>query len=1149
VGGEIAPGGYLAGITDDVAARLSAVNAPGLRALGDYLASGDAVAFLGAGVSAPLYPLWGAVIGELIDAAVDRGLDAAVAMTLRELATESPDAVVEQLRRHLGVPQYQVALRRTFRVRNDESTGRTWTSTHELVCRMPFAAVVTTNYDPGIVDARIAVRPRLSSTAFASWTDETRLDDWVSGDVFGTGEGLPVLFAHGHHNQPEAMVLATTEYRRAYAGKLARVLARLIESRHLVWIGFSFADDRIVAILREVAETAGTRIDPGQVARHIAIMPWDPASTRDPATLRSLAEIQYGADLILYPTLDGDHSALQALLTGFTDPRYPAAEVRPGQPVVIGDAVAPGLPVTWVPEQEAVSAFVGRVEELGRLGRWAADPGVRLIGVSAWGGAGKTTLVAEWLRRGGAELRPGVRGVFGWNFFADPSAEHWIEGLLGWARDQLGVEVVARAGGRVRAVDVVLAFLAAGVAVVLDGLEVVQDGPAGDGFGRLLDGELREVLTGACRIEHAGLVVLTSRFPFADLEGFDGGAARMFELPPLTPAEGAVMLAESGVGWVPEESRRELVAAVDGHALAVSALAGVLADRPGVDVAALREELLAAGRTDARVAKVLRFYADLLAEPDRWLVAAVGLFAHPVTPEVLLTVARHEVFAGRLNGWTAGQVRHAVLGRLSGLLTWHLEGTVSAHPLVRDAFRPLALGAAQVAVDAALGEVPEQIASREDGLRVVDAIELLLDADQWQAADALYMARSDNGTRWQVLPAARLGQRAASAFVGTRTRRAACPEQLTPRRFSYYLNAVGLFAMNAGDLTTAMEYIQAAADRASDDQLNHSISLTNLAVCHAWTGRLSDARVAAAEALSAAGQSQNRSQECTVNAYLGWVGYLAGDVAEAEDQFLAADRLSYADDPDGDHMYSTSGTRWGEFLAGTGRLASARRLTDRNRQISTDQGWNENLARCDRALATLDLAENEPARALARATAAASVFRDGDYLTELATTLPVLAEAARATGDLPAAHRATTEALDVAGPRGMIPAYAAALAARAHMHADQAAAATDPTRRDTLIRRGRDDADSALRLSRRYGLARHELAALDAHTDLDHIEDHDYGWASQADTLRTQLTQPDLDPDPLTTIEQLVAAQRAREAEEEQDEQDEPATDRGGNGR
>ena len=83
----------------------------------------------------------------------------------------------------------------------------------ELVCRCAFKAVVTTNYDAGIVDARMRVRPGASATGFTTWQDELGLDEWRTGDVFGEAE-LPVLFAHGQHNRPDTVVLATTEYRR-----------------------------------------------------------------------------------------------------------------------------------------------------------------------------------------------------------------------------------------------------------------------------------------------------------------------------------------------------------------------------------------------------------------------------------------------------------------------------------------------------------------------------------------------------------------------------------------------------------------------------------------------------------------------------------------------------------------------------------------------------------------------------------------------------------------------------------------------------------------------------------------------------------------------------------------------------------------------
>ena len=145
-----------------------------------------------------------------------------------------------------------------------------------------------------------------------TWEDELGLDRWRTGDVFGEAE-LPVLFAHGQHNRPDSVVLAATEYRRAYAGKLPQVLARLMDGGHLVWIGFSFADQRIAAILREIADRTGTRVDPGAAPRHVAVMAWDPAGEgNDPGILARRAEIGYGAQLVLYPAPGGDHSALAA---------------------------------------------------------------------------------------------------------------------------------------------------------------------------------------------------------------------------------------------------------------------------------------------------------------------------------------------------------------------------------------------------------------------------------------------------------------------------------------------------------------------------------------------------------------------------------------------------------------------------------------------------------------------------------------------------------------------------------------------------------------------------------------------------------------------------------------------------------------------
>jgi len=1122
---------YLAGLPAGQRAELERVNLPGLAALRGYLKSGEAVAFLGAGASAPLYPLWAGLIGELLDAAASRLTPAQVA-TCRALAGSAPEEVVEILRRSLGSPAaYHAALREVLRARTGPDSGRSWTAVHELVCRCAFKAVVTTNYDPGIVDARMRVRPGASATGFTTWQDELGLDEWRTGRVFG-GMELPVLYAHGVHSQPDSMVLAASDYRRAYAGKLAAVLARLADGGHLCWIGFSFTDQRLAAIVREVPLLSGTRDAPGAAPGHVAIMAWDPdGEGNDPGILAQRAEISYGAQIILYPAAGGDHSALAALLAGLTDTRFSPAAALPARAVSTAappgpDAAASQLPVaaTWVPAPEPIPHFTGRAEELARLDRWAADPGVRLIGVTAWGGAGKTALITHWIQEGGAAKRTGLRGVFGWSFYADPSAEHWAAALLEWAQDDLGAGVTG--AGRLAAA--VLALLrAVPVLLVLDGLEVAQEGPAGDGFGRLLDGTLREVLAGACLLDHSGLIVLTSRFPFADLEAFDGGAARMLDVPPFTSAEGAALLAAAGGGWLPETGRRDLVAAVDGHALAVGVLAGLLADHlPTSDLEALRASLAGAARTDTRVRRVLEFYAGRLAEPDRYLLAAVSLFARPVPAGAVLAVAGHEAFGGRLAGWTEARVQAAVRDRLGGLATCHPDETISAHPLVRDAFRPLALPAASTAASTALTGIPGgRVTNRADALRVVEAVELLLDAGHWKPASDLYLRRADTDPSvWRTLLAARMGQRASTAFVATPGRRRDCATQLGRRALGFHLNEAGLRAMHAGDVATARYYLPLAVRHYRDtaDTTSLAIGLQNLANCLGRLGQLGPARDTAAEALTHAEATSDRQQICDAHACLGWLAGLAGETAEAEQQFTAADQIEVTDDPAGDHLYSGRGVQWAEWLARTGRPSPAQALTTRNAAISRENGWNENLAWCDRLLGRLALNAGDITDAGEHLAAAVTCLRNGDHLTELAETLPGLAGHAQAAGDLDAADRHLAEAISIAAPRGLVLAHAAALAARARLRAAQASTTGSPD----LIAQGRDAADAALRLATRHHLPWPELDALRAHAALDEAEGAGHGWTAKAGALHARLAPPGLDPDPLATVEQLIAARR-----------------------
>jgi hypothetical protein len=353
---------YLRGLSQAETALLERVNAPGLAALKKHLDSGKAVAFLGAGASAPLYPVWEHVIHELVDTAALRGLDRAKAETYRSIAKQNPDSVVELVKRQLGEAHYRETLRTMFEPRHDPASDNTFTPVHEHVCRCAFAGVVTTNYDTGIVQARWARRGTSPLGGVTTLSDETALDAWKNGDVFTQSE-LPVLYAHGHYNSPEHIVLATSDYRRTYAGKLSLVLARLVESQRLVWIGFSFADQRIKAILDKVAQHTGTLANPGGPARHVAVMGWDPTGGYDPHTLRDLAEIDYCADLVLYPAPHGDRTALVRLLSGLAEHRSPRVGPAAGVPLDGRDALEPLAPDVLAALRTSYLAWIVKVTE------------------------------------------------------------------------------------------------------------------------------------------------------------------------------------------------------------------------------------------------------------------------------------------------------------------------------------------------------------------------------------------------------------------------------------------------------------------------------------------------------------------------------------------------------------------------------------------------------------------------------------------------------------------------------------------------------------------------------------------------------------------------------------------------------------------
>ena len=174
------------------------------------------MAFVGAGASFPLYPLWGQLIGQLADEPVRRGLatEADKAYWLRK-AGDKPLQMATQIHKKLEDPYYYTFLFETFKLKNG-ADGRAFTPAHAALMRAPFKAYLTTNYDPGLVEARRVVRPEIRDTSFAVWNQQFKMNAWASGDVFRSEQTCPVLFAHGVADDPANIVLDRESYHRAY---------------------------------------------------------------------------------------------------------------------------------------------------------------------------------------------------------------------------------------------------------------------------------------------------------------------------------------------------------------------------------------------------------------------------------------------------------------------------------------------------------------------------------------------------------------------------------------------------------------------------------------------------------------------------------------------------------------------------------------------------------------------------------------------------------------------------------------------------------------------------------------------------------------------------------------------------------------------
>ena len=297
----------------------------------------------------------------------------------------------------------------------------------------------------------------------------------------------------------------------------------------------------------------------------------------------------------------------------------------------------------------------GRDAELCRLDAAWDNPGTRVITLVAWGGVGKTALVAKWAATRWAH--DDDDRYFDWSFYSQgtqeagsPSADAFVAAALKFFGDTEMAESPASPwdkGAR-------LARLVAArrTLLVLDGLEPLQY-PPGPLAGQLKDPAITALLKGLA-VDNPGLCLVTTRERVADLDNYRDGPAREWRLERLATTAGARLLESLGIHGPGPELKR-LSRDVGGHALTLRLLGQYLSRAHGGDIR--RRDRVDLEKADLEVQGGHAFKA--MAAYERWLAAGgehgerqlavmrlLGLFDRPADTGCLAALRQPPVVAG-----------------------------------------------------------------------------------------------------------------------------------------------------------------------------------------------------------------------------------------------------------------------------------------------------------------------------------------------------------------------------------------------------------------------------------------------------------------------------------------------------------------------
>ncbi|HEV7667428.1 MAG TPA: hypothetical protein VGS22_02810 [Thermoanaerobaculia bacterium] len=599
----------------------------------------------------------------------------------------------------------------------------------------------------------------------------------------------------------------------------------------------------------------------------------------------------------------------------------------------------------------------GREAEIAKLETAWADPKTHVVTLVAFGGVGKTSLIAEWAGRLAARDYDGA-SYFDWSFYSQGTKEQgaatgepFVNEALRFFGGEVGETIAASATSAWDKGSKLAEFVAKRRALlILDGLEPLQYPASSPLAGQLKDPGLEALLKGLAQ-RNAGLCVVTTRESVTNLASFRGTTAPEWELEQLDKAAGVALLESLGVSGSAKELE-DLVEEVKGHALTLNLLGTYLRDAHGGDVR--KKDLVKLEEADleergGQAFRVIAAYENWLGgekaagERQLAILRLLGLFDRPADRGCIAALRRDPVIPGLtepLVGISDAQWNLAVT-RLADrkLLSKRDDGALDAHPLVREYFAKQLREKHKEAWHAAHGRLFEHL--RDTTERFPDTLEGLQPlyqavvhgclAGRYEEARAgIYRDRILRGTgdggfySWKELGAfgSNLGALACFFEEPWRSISPALPEAV--QAWLFHETAIQLRAL--GRVAEAVELMRERLpfEVGREDWENDARSANNLSELELTLGEVSDAVEDAERSVTFADRSGDAFLRMTFRTTHAYALHQAGHWEEAGALFREAERLQAERQPGYPRLYSLAGFQYCDLLFGEAERAAGR---------------------------------------------------------------------------------------------------------------------------------------------------------------------------------------------------------------------------------